>query len=204
MKNKIIFALVLVLAGCATSRTILSDKSLRTALHPDSISPENYAKLQAALVQSKKFVIIDRATGFAAIQREQELEHRDMPARFSEKEKYSMWGRMMGVGSIIVAHTECSKHPSLWQGKVYLSCTQILSIVDSNTGEVIATAQAKSDSESVTDNVTAYPPAPEWTEVVQQLVENYPEVFEDKEFHGRLKEYRKEAEENARVPATDK
>src|SRR5665647_827111 len=107
--------LILLITSCSSpnkQRTKWTDKSMRVMIDPDSIDEENYVQIQSALVRSGKFTVVDRARGMQAAEKEQERLHRNNSDRFEDKEKWAHWGKMYGVGSIIVPHVQCTKENS--------------------------------------------------------------------------------------------
>lgn len=173
-----ISAFPILFTACSSApvaRTKWTDKSMRVMIDPDSINEENYVQIQQALVRSGKFTVVDRARGMNAVKKEQELTHRKEEDRFADKEKWSHWGKMYGVGSIIVAHVECTKDSTAFnRTKLYLNCHQFLSMVDSNTGEVFVAVDGRNEGPASYD--LAYM-TPDWNEVTDKMVEAYPKAF---------------------------
>lgn len=177
--------------GCATPRTKWTDKTMRTFIDPSSIDANNYVRIQQALVSSKKWIVVDRAMAYRAIKAELERTHRTESDMFMDKEKYAIWGRLLGVGGIVVAHVQCQVKASFWAGK-YNHCQQFLSIVDTNTGEVIATSENDENGD-----VAEYEIAPSWEDTVAQLNDNYPSHFEKNKDDKILDAYKELAGEEA-------
>lgn len=163
----ILIFLAIAMSACATARTRTSDHVLRVAIDADSITPGSYARLQSALFDSGKFIVIDRSSGFRAIAKEQEIQHGT--TRFDSVEKYALWGKMYGVGGIIIGFQQCLIRQKAFFHQNYLECVETLSLLNSTTGEVMSIAEVKADAE---DQV-----APEWTEAVELLVKKYPKHF---------------------------
>lgn len=184
----------LTLSGCAgkTPRTRWTDKTMRVAIDPASIDANNYVRIQQALVESGKWVVVDRAMAFNAIRHEQERLHRTDSDRFADREKFAIWGRMLGVGGVVVAHAQCSSKGSFWTEARYQHCHQFLSIVDSNSGEVIATSENEEDGATSEESI-----APPWDETVARLNAAYPKHFEPRRDQKPLEEYRALAAEEA-------
>ena len=184
------------LVGCAsTPRSKWTDKDMRVMIDPDSVSPEHYVQIQNALVRLGKFTVVDRDAGMRALKKEQEREHRNETDRFENKEKWSMWGKMYGVGSIVVAHAQCYQTGSFWNpGKVKLQCRQMLSMVDSNTGEVFVAVEGENDGPVSADRSYI---APDWNDTVEKLVDAYPKDWERKSYAGPAQVYQQVAEEHA-------
>lgn len=188
MKTMIVMVMggVSLLSACATVRTRSSDPVMRIAVDNQSISLGSYARLEKALVDSGKFIVVDRAMGFKAIVHEQEMEH--TTTRFGENEKYSLWAKLYGVGGIVVATEQCYQKGSIW-GAIYSHCTLNLTLVNATTGEIMAVSEG---------NDTTRPQiAPEWADTVENLIDTYPKVFASKEdlnqtikYGDTLKDYR--------------
>ena len=172
-------------------------------IDPDSIDPKDHITLQNDLIASNKFYVVDRANAYKAIKKEQEREHRDNQDRFEDKQKYAQWGKLYGVGGVIVAHLQCTDNPStenvLW-GIAHMAtlgvfhnrrvCAQFLELVDTNTGEVVTSVRNdfKTDSE-------AY--EMDWTGAVEKLADAYPKYFEEQKKHKILQQYEQETAERA-------
>ena len=177
--------------GCATERTKYSDKNLRVAIDSESIDYRQYVSLEHSLVASGKFVVVDRAAGFRAIKQEQEREHRSEPNRYADREKFSQWAKLYGVGAVIIGNVQCQDKPSFWNNQVYKQhCIQFIQMTDANTGEVIASVQNEVSGDR--QETLA------WSDAVDKLVDAYPRWFEDHPDHARLVEYKDESEHLAR------
>lgn len=179
MKKLLTVLLVLSLNACATARTRTSDPVMRIAIDSDSIPAGSYARLEKALVESGKFIVVDRSAGFRAITKEQELQH--TTTRFGSAEKYALWGKMYGVGGIFVGVQQCQAKQRIFLHGDYLDCTLNLSLINATTGEVMAVSEKNADA----DNEVA----PEWTESVDALIDNYPKVFVSHEDLNRTVNY---------------
>ncbi len=169
-----LFSICILLGACSSAikRDRWSDKGLRVMIDPDPVSANHYVKIESALVNSGKFMVVDRGAGFQAIQKEQERAHREQADRFDNKEKWAHWGKLYGVGSILVPHVQCERKPGFWNpNTVKLMCQQHLSLVDSNTGEVMAVADAEASTDLSYDFADV---APDWSEAVDRLVQAYP------------------------------
>lgn len=187
-------ATVALATSCAgkTPRTRWTDKTMRVAIDPASIDAGNYVRIQQALVESGKWVVVDRAMAFRAIKAEQERLHRGEEDRFADKEKWAIWGRLLGVGGIVVAHTQCANKGSFWNDARYAHCHQFLSIVDSNTGEVMATAEDEQDGSNNEEQI-----APPWADAVAKLNDAYPTHFQPNRDKPQLEQYRALAAEES-------
>lgn len=193
---KIVIQVILaaaVLQGCAgkTPRTKWTDKTMRVMIDPESIDANNYVRIQQALVASGKWVVVDRALAFNAIKREQERQHRGESDRFDAREKWAIWGRLLGVGGVVTAHTQCVPRKGFLR-HLHLDCLEYVSIVDANTGEVIATAE--DEQEGAADGGVI---APSWEDAVAKLNAAYPAHFEPTKVTQQLEDYRDLASEEA-------
>lgn len=182
---------VSTLTGCATPRTKWTDPTMRILIDPTNISAAHYARIRQALHQNNRFIVVDRADGYKAVIEEQEREHRSQSDRFMDKEKYAIWGRVYGVGAVVVANAQCITRDG-WFKHAYNHCRQSLAIVDARTSQVIAVGEAEADSGSYT-----YNEAPEWDEAVDKLVDNFPKNYEPNKDHQILRDYKDEAGEEA-------
>ena len=181
---------VLSLGACATPRTQFTDKSMQVLIDPESVSADHYVAIQRALFDSGRFFVVDRAKGFKAVKVEQEREHQTEGGRFIDREKLAHWGKLYGVGGIVVGHAECSKQQGMIFGGGYDRCRQYLSIVDSNTGEVIVAVEGQADSSD--DGLV-----PSWDGTVKKLVSKYPTHFKPNQTSTRLEEYKALSAEEA-------
>jgi hypothetical protein len=204
---KLLLVLIIsILFSCTSEpkRTRDSDKTLRIMVDPESIDSTQHAILQNELITTGKFYIVDRAKGFHAIKKEQEREQLSEESRFEDSQKYAHWGKLYGVGGVVVANLKCTENPSteniLW-GVAHLAtlgifhyrqiCTQLLELLDSNTGEIVTSVRNdfKTDSESYKVS---------WTDVVDKLVDAYPKYFEKNYKHTILKEYEAESKKSSK------
>ena len=151
--------------------------------------------------------MIDRAQGMQAVIKEQERLHRNQTDRFEDKEKWAHWGKLYGVGAIVVAHAQCYKNKTWWnntQSRNY--CQQFLSLVDANTGEVIVAVEGANDAP---DTIEAqFQVAPDWDEVTQKFVESYPKEYVPRSYAESLQNYQGLSAEEAqrqkeRQPASE-
>jgi hypothetical protein len=157
---------------------------------PSGISMTDYANLQTALVQTNVWTVLDRARGIAAIKHEQEQLHKYNHDRYDPREKFAHWGKLYGVGAVVVAHSECKNRPNQWNvTELKNYCRLFLNLVDANTGEVIVAVNGEDKAEFMS--------SPEWDDVVEELVEVYPKYFKDVELHEKLLEYKEESLQNS-------
>ncbi len=190
MKSTIILVTLLFLCSCATKRTKYSDKNMRIMVDPSGISMTDYTNLQTALVQSNVWTVLDRARGIAAVKNEQEQLHKYNHDRFDPREKFAHWGKLHGVGAVVVAHSECQNRVNQWNvTELRNYCRLFLNLVDANTGEVIVAVNG--------DDKAPFMSSPEWDDVVEELVEVYPKYFKDVELHEKLLEYKEDSLQNS-------
>lgn len=190
MKNVILIFLALALSACATPRTKWTDKTMRVMIDPDSIEAEHHVLIQRALVESGKFFVVDRAKGFKAIKTEQERLHRDEQDRYADRQKWAHWGKLYGVGGIVVASAQCKKEQGMIFGGWYRVCRQFLSIMDSNTGEVITAIEHRAES----DEVDFYP---QWDDAVAKMNAAYPANFKPSQPSKQIEFYEELSAEEA-------
>jgi len=193
LKTVFFIATAMAITGCAgkTPRTKWTDKTMRVMIDPDSIDANNYVRIQQALIESGKWTVVDRATAFNAIKKEQERLHRTESDRFDDREKFAIWGRMLGVGGVVTAHTQCVARKGFLRHE-HLECLQNLAIVDSNTGEVIATSEAQEDGAADAGVI-----APSWETAVDRMNDAYPRNFEPSKITKQLESYKDLAYEEA-------
>lgn len=180
--------------GCSSvpeKRTKYSDKNTRLMIDSASISPENYARLQTALVQQEMWVVLDRASGLEAIKKEQETLHRTSTDRYEDKQKWAQWGRLYGVGAVVVGHAQCFNKKTWYDPKGEYYCSQFLNLIDANTGEVILGVEGG----EYTDGPDA---PPDWKIIAGKLSAAYPKEFKRVPTSERLENYKAESEEAAR------
>ena len=197
MKTTASFITAVFLFACSTSipRTRLSDKSLRIMVDPDSISAEHYVRIQSALVKSGKFFVVDRSQGFQAVKKELERTHRSEADKYSDRDKYSIYGRLFGVGSVVVAHADCQRKQSWWnQNNWKLECTQFIQLIDSNTAQVIVAVEDKNSSDLSLDMSGV---VPSWDGAIEKLVAAYPENYTPAYYTKELQDYQDLAQEAA-------
>jgi hypothetical protein len=194
-----ILCLSVALFSCSSveKRTRFTDKNMRVMIDPDSIAPEHHVRIQRALVASGMFAVIDRSKGMNAIKKEQERLHRNEVDRFEDREKWAHWGKLYGVGAIVVAHVQCFSKQSFWNPQMSIKrCDQFLSLMDANTGEIIMAVEGQADTENIMDS--GYQLAPSWDEVVEKFTAAYPKDFKFVPYSTRLVEYQDLSEEAAR------
>lgn len=189
----------LLFMGCSSvPKTKWTDKNMRIMVDPDSIDVANYVEVQTALVKTGKFMVIDRASAYKAAQKEQERLHKTEGDRFEDKEKWAHWGKMYGVGAIVVGHIQCV-HEMTWYGGQRQTCRQFLSMVDANTGEVFLAVdgEASINEESNIQQMAYNYVAPSWEKIVIQLADAYPANFVAEHYSGPALQYQQISAEHA-------
>lgn len=192
MRNLLNIFLCALLAGCASQKIVRSkytDKNLRVCLADNSLDANNYTRLEQALVKNGTFVVVARANGLDAIRREQDMLHHASSERFEDKEKWALWGKLYGCGAIITGQTQCYRRAHTWDpSKSINHCGQFISILDANTGEIRASAEAENEAAATFDYYSQL--APDWEEAVDNLVSAYPKFFETESYAKSLENYR--------------
>jgi len=190
LKTLILLAVGIGLVGCASveKRTKYTDKNMRIMIDPASVNPDTYAKIMYSLQATEMWTIIDRSNAFEAIKHEQEELHRTAIDRYEDKEKWAQWGKLYGIGAVVVGHNQCRHTTKTFRGRV-LKCQQYLTIVDANTGEVIAAVANDAYSDP-----TEYP---SWDDAAEKLAAAYPKDFSSKPNSERLEMYKLESKEAA-------
>ena len=186
---KIFITIIILFTSCTlpVKRTKYTDPVMRVLLDPDSIQEDHHARIQRALVESGKWQVVDRARGMEALKKEQDNLHVNEGDRYQNEQKYAHWGRLYGVGGVIIAQADCQMKSNLF-GKVYKACLQHLSIVNASTSEVIAAVEARSDSET---GIIGW--APDWDEAVEKLNTAFPTHYDTEKAHDKLQEYQLES-----------
>ena len=192
MKALTLLTLFLLITSCSSpeKKTKYSDKNMRIMVDPDSLKVKDFVRLQTELVKSDVWTVIDRGAGYKATLKEQNRLHRRKSDRFDDREKFAHWGRLFGVGAIIVGHTQCRYGTRFWGGsKKYNICYQAINLVVANTGEVVVGV----DGESLA-NIGE---TPNWEETVEKLIEIYPKHFTPSKITERLNRYKEESKEHS-------
>lgn len=199
MKNSITLlllpALTVALGSCASApekRTKYSDPVMRIMVDPESVPTTQYTRLIQALVECGKWNVVDRAQGWQAIKAEQERMHRTEGDRYDASQKYAMWGKMFGVGGVIVANAQCEQHGTAFFHTPYIKCMQHLNLIDANTGEVITSISHFQEGEKNQLYI-----APPWDEAVEKLNKAFPARFAENKKTERLKQFELEAQRHA-------
>lgn len=193
MKALIMIAALGMLMGCGTRqipRTKFSDKNMRVMVYHENLPADEFVRLHSSVISANAFAVIDRSTGFRAIKQEQERLHRSMVDRFDDRQKFAHWGKMYGVGSVIVGHIQCSRKFHRWSGGAYQECYQALNMVDTNTGEIILGVESKPFA-------LGYSETSDWSDLVEKLVDTYPRAFTEFKKHRKLLEYEDLSKEEA-------
>ena len=187
-----IFLILFMLYSCSSQvkRTKFSDKNMRIMIDPDSLKVRDFVRLQTSLVKEDVFTVIDRGAGFRATKKEQERLHRNSSGRFDDREKFAHWGKLFGVGAILVGHSQCTYAKKFWRGnKPYNKCYQALNLVDANTGEVVIGVDGESWAPMGEQ--------PDWEETIRKLIEIYPTHFTADKTTERLHRYKQESKEHS-------
>lgn len=184
------------LVACSSNpekyRTKFTDKNMRLMVDPASLSTENYVRLQTALVQQQMWTVLDRKSGLEAIKKEQEELHKKNSDRYLDKEKFAHWGKLYGVGAVVVGHTQCFFKSKLFSLNIKdYYCDQMINLVDANSGEVILGVEGG----QFTDGPEI---APDWKEMAMKLADAYPKRFERVPVSEKLETYKAESEEEAK------
>lgn len=163
---------------------------MRIMIDPDSLDMKNYVRLQAALMNSNKWTIVDRSKGFDAVKREQERLHTNNSDRFSDRQKYAHWGKLYGVGGVIVGQSQCFLKKTYWSnGNMERYCNQFVSIIDANTGVVIAAVENLVPAGTIE--------FASWTDTVEKFNDSYPENYQPSKKTEELELYEEESKEHA-------
>lgn len=188
-----------VISSCATPRTKLTDKSMRVMVDPVSIDGDQYVRIVKALVESGKWTVVDRGFGFHAVKQEQERLHRSETDRYADKEKWAQWSKLYGVGAIVVANAQCQVRETWIFPAMYYYCEQFLTLVDSNTAEVVAAIESSESGPSGNSQgaVRSVGIPPSWDGAVEKLIAAYPKYFDEPEYHERVKRYQEESRQLA-------
>lgn len=195
MRLFILMILIPMITNCASKpRNKFSDPSMRVMVDPDGIQARDYIRIVSALKKSGKWFVVDRKDGLRAIFKEQKMIHRSYPDKFKDEEKYSIWGRLYGIGGVVIAHVDCARKPGFWS--VSTVCKQNLAIVSANSGEILATAEMEND-----DAVIGYTGdiriGSDWTDAVSELNDNFPKNYEKLKYSDDMELFREEAKEEA-------
>lgn len=194
MRTVLLLLGVLVLSACSTTkkieRTKFSDKNMRVMVFHENLPSDEYVRLNSAVIRSNRFVVIDRARGFEAIKAEQDMIHKQMPDRFDNKQKFAHYGKLYGVGAVLVGHIQCSRAFHRWSGGAYQKCYQAINMIDSNTGEIVAGVESEQFDLDYSDTS-------DWMDTVDTLVAKYPKYFEEDKRHPKLIEYEEVSKEEA-------
>lgn len=187
---------VVVFSSCAVKRTKDSDKTLRVMLDVKNLTQSEYAAIKQALFESKHFYIVDRERAFDAIKAEQSNQYVKEPQRYDRTQKYAQIGKLYGAGGVVIATSKCQGYESM-QNVAYfafhlatvgmfdkITCTQFLELVDTATGEVMASI--KNTAKKADNDVQ------NWSESVTMLIDAYPKYFEADSRHERLSVYQNE------------
>jgi hypothetical protein len=172
----LVFVSMISLFGCAAKpvATKYNSPVMRVMIDPVGLTQDQFAQLQTSVVQSGKFIVVDRNNGFDAVKREQERQHETDSDRFDNREKYAHWAKLHGAGGVIVANTQCERKAH-FIGGYYNQCRQTVHLIHANTGEVLAAVETYADSED------GWNMMPSWDLAMDKLNKNMPKNFEHDE-----------------------
>jgi hypothetical protein len=165
----------------------------RVAIDPDSIDQQNYVRLQKALVSSGKWTVVDRNDAYKAMNKEADRQYKDPENRIADRERYAIWGQQWGIGSVIIGKAQCAPSNRFWSYRGDYDCIQTLTIVDTKTGEVIASVD-----NIATDAIYFYgelKSPPSWDKAVEKLDEAFPVKFISSSKHKNIVDREDEAEQ---------
>lgn len=190
--KSLLFIIFLFITACSSApRTKFSDKNMRVMINPEGLTDVEYADIQNRLVEAGTFTVIDRSKGIQAIKKEQNEIHVNNKDRYEDKEKFAHWGKLYGIGSVIVAHSDCQNRPNEWRRNELANyCRLFVSLIDANTGEVLVSANAEDKAK--------FMQRPSWNEAIEKLINAYPKYFEEHKLDDKLIEYKNESEKLAR------
>lgn len=185
-------AALLTTTGCASKqkRTKWTDPVMRVMIDPQSVDATDYVSIQYALHATGKWIIVDRNDGYEAIVKEQERIHRDMVDRFADREKYAHWGKLYGVGGVVVGHRRCVRKQTMILGSDYRDCRVHLAIINANTGEVLSAASGK-------ERLDGWDSTPTFEEVADTVTDQFPKHFEPNKNAESLERYKDISKEEA-------
>lgn len=177
-----------------TKRIKHSDKNMRIMVAPSkAVGPANIQEIQTLLVSQDKWSVVDRNLGFKAVVSEQNLQHLDMNERMDDKQKWAHWGKLYGVGAIIVpfGHCENATEEGFFghHRKDKIWCDASLTMIDANTGEVIvAVSREMKIAPGRVGN---------WEPLISELADKYPSDFTPEQKYQNVIDYENESVRNA-------
>lgn len=196
MKYYLLLVLPILIVGCSSTkpRTKFSDPAMRVMVDPDGLQARDYIRIVNALKESGKWFIVDRRDALKAIFKEQKMIHRERADQFLDEEKYSNYGKLYGVGGVVVGHVDCVRYIGWFNNST--KCVQNLAIVSTNSGEVIASAEGENDEAEInwSGDIRI---GSNWSETVDKLNNNFPKNFEKFEYTKEMHLFRQETKENA-------
>lgn len=165
-----------LLVACASQekRTVSTDQCLRVAINTEFIpNIGEFQAIQAALLKSHKFIIVDRGPSMNMINKERQAQWGVTRSLFEPSSTAAMGGHILGAGAVITPSISCTHHWGFWGGTD--KCISGLSLTSARTGELLA---------GVSKNGK-----PNWEKIVSEFIETYPEYFIYHKAQGtRLKE----------------
>lgn len=157
-------------------RNLETDQVLRVAIDISNIDLGNHQALQAALLKTKKFIIVDRGPGMSMINQERQSQWGVGRAVYEPAQRAAMGGHMMGAGGIITPIIYCEHHWGFWGASN--KCKNSLTITSARTGEILGSVTSEGK--------------PNWNKLVAEFVESYPEYFIKYQAKGKRLEEEKE------------
>lgn len=191
----VILVVLMSFLGCSSQqRTKWTDPAMRVMVDPDGLPAREYIRIVHALKASGKWFVVDRKDGLKAIFKEQRMIHRQYPDKFKDEEKYSIWGRLYGIGGVVIGRADCVRRSGFWSG--YTRCKQNLAIISANSGEVLATAEDDNDDAEL-DRSGDIQIGSDWTDAVNKLNNDFPKNYEPMKYSKEMRQFREEAKEEA-------
>lgn len=142
-----IYSLVLLVCINCSSKETINNKRMTVTNTPllrvaidEQIDETTARQVQTALLASGFYEVAERSSGWNALRREQDRQHRSIESvRFANtKERYAIFGEVYGVGSMISCHEVCITKYNIFSGQYRAHCTQFVSLVSTTTSKVIA------------------------------------------------------------------
>ncbi len=136
----------LALGGCASAPVPMQKwehPEMRVAIYAPGITDAQKAAVEDALLESGAFFVVSRGISLETVLQEQDMVHEHKADRFEAKHKWSLRGKLRGVGAVVMAQADCADFIS-HGGYIYQKCRQVLTLIDASTGDHIASATATS------------------------------------------------------------
>lgn len=199
MKSYILFLVTALLlpfiVECSSKeRTKWTDPAMRVMVDPEGLPARDYIRIVSALKRSGKWFVVDRKDGLRAIFKEQKMIHRDRADQFKDEEKYSIWGRLYGIGGVVIGHVDCTRKTGFFSS--HTTCKQNLAVVSANSGEVLSTSETDND-DAVLNYSGDIKIGSDWTDAVSELNNNFPKNYEKLKYSDDMELFREEAKQEA-------